>query len=75
MYIQILGPYIYLFTSQIVTESQVAATLSHVCLDNIRIPPAVQIIMSELILRMQLLCILVYLTPSLQNNWRLCNMF
>jgi hypothetical protein len=66
MYIQILGPYIHLFTSQKVRESQVVAALLHVCLDNIMISPEVQIILSKLILRMQLLCILVYLIPSLQ---------
>jgi len=66
MYIQILGPSVCLFTSQKVRESQVAAALLHVCLDNVMISPEVQIILSKLILRMQLLCILVYLIPSLQ---------
>jgi len=41
------------------------AALLHVCLENIKIPPEVQIILSKLILRMQLLFILVYLIPSL----------
>jgi hypothetical protein len=66
MYIQILGLYVCFFTSQKVRESHVVAALLHVCLDNIRIPPEVQIILSKLILRMQLLCILVYLIPSLK---------
>jgi hypothetical protein len=66
MYIQILRPYICLFTSQKVRESQVVAALLHICLDNIMISPDVQIVLSKLILRMQLLCILVYLIPSLQ---------
>jgi len=74
MYIQILGPYVRLFTSQKVRESPVAAALLHVCLDNIKISPEVQIILSKLILRMQLMYL--GLPHSLTtNDWRLCNMF